>query len=120
MFNGMLTFLFRVINSIQFSVFADDVKLRNFTSACFGSVDVVVNAVNRGVCYSHTLSRNLGKVVCRELKCGEVLDVIQGSWIKSGWLSNVECQGDEESLWHCLAKHENTECHSTKVICSGT
>lgn len=99
---------------------SDNVKLRNFTSACFGAVNVAVNGVDLGVCYSDALSRNLGKVVCRELKCGEVLDVKQHEQIGNGWLSNVECQGDEESLWHCPAKHQNIGCHSTKVICSGT
>ncbi|KAA0714331.1 Antigen WC1.1 [Triplophysa tibetana] len=96
----------------------DDVKLRNFTSACFGPVVVVVNGSDLGVCYSDTLSHNLGKVVCRELKCGEVFGVKQGRLIERGWLSNVECKGDEESLFHCPAKHQITKCQSATVICS--
>ncbi|XP_056629485.1 scavenger receptor cysteine-rich type 1 protein M130 [Triplophysa dalaica] len=96
----------------------DVVKLRNFTSPCFGPVVVVVNGSDRGVCYSDNLSHNLGKVVCRELKCGEVFGVKQDRWTENGWLSNVECQGDEESLFHCLAKHQITKCQSATVICS--
>ncbi|XP_073766175.1 scavenger receptor cysteine-rich type 1 protein M130 isoform X3 [Danio rerio] len=103
---------------------SDNVRLGNFTSKCFGDVYVVVNGAEYGVCYpdwSQDLLRQLGKVVCRELGCGEVMDVKRGSW-NTGLLSNVECQGDEESLWHCLAKHEHRShrCDTTKVTCSGS
>ncbi|RXN12416.1 scavenger receptor cysteine-rich type 1 M160-like protein [Labeo rohita] len=98
----------------------DNVKLRNFTETCYGDVSIDVNGTNYGVCYSdQTQSRKkMGAVVCRELGCGEVLDVKQGSSVPNGLLSNVDCQGDEESLWHCLANREKTLCRGTKVICS--
>lgn len=106
-----------------FSAFTDNVWLRNFTSKCFGDVYVVVNGAEYGVCYpdlSQDLLHQLGKVVCRELGCGEVKDVKKGSFIRNnGLLSNVECQGDEKSLWHCLARHEHKSCDATRVTCSG-
>ncbi|XP_051760405.1 scavenger receptor cysteine-rich type 1 protein M160 isoform X2 [Ctenopharyngodon idella] len=110
---------------------SDNVKLRNFKSKCFGEVVFDVNNNSTyGVCFSESyrdlsqnLSRNLGKVVCRELGCGEVLDVKQTQYpmmSNAGMLSNVECWGDEVSLWHCLANRENKQCPTTTVTCAGS
>ncbi|XP_039521396.1 scavenger receptor cysteine-rich type 1 protein M130 isoform X3 [Pimephales promelas] len=92
------------------------VNLRNFTSKCFGDVMVSVNGSDYGVCYSKS-NKRLGEQVCKELGCGELLDEKEGRGISNGLLSNVECLGDEASLWHCLAKHEIKQCKSTTVIC---
>lgn len=101
-------------------MFTDSVKLRNFTTKCFGDVSIDVNGDEYGVCYSDsTLSHKKGTVVCRELGCGEVVHVQEGSTISNGLLSSVECQGNEGSLWHCLAIRETKQCKGTKVKCSG-
>lgn len=104
-------------------VHTDSVKLNNFTSKCFGDVSIDVNGANYEVCYSDQDSiqslKKMGEVVCRELGCGKVLAVKQGSSTSNGLLSNVECQDNEQSLWHCLAIREKKQCSRTKVICSG-
>ncbi|XP_056115506.1 antigen WC1.1 [Rhinichthys klamathensis goyatoka] len=95
------------------------VKLRKFTSKCFGDVNVSVNGSDYGVCYSES-NKRLGEQVCKELGCGELLDEKEGRAISNGLLSNVECLGNEASLWHCLAKHEIKRCKATTVICAGS
>ncbi|XP_016295596.1 scavenger receptor cysteine-rich type 1 protein M160 [Sinocyclocheilus anshuiensis] len=99
---------------------SDSVKLHNFTTECFGDVSIDVNGANYEVCYSDQSRENMGAVVCRELGCGDIVLVKKGSVTSNGLLSNVECQGDERSLWHCLANHEKKRCTGTKVICSGS
>ncbi|XP_052420252.1 scavenger receptor cysteine-rich type 1 protein M160 [Carassius gibelio] len=101
---------------------SDRVKLQNFTADCFGDVSIAVNGIIYGVCYSDQDSiqsrKKMGAMVCRELGCGEILRVKKGSFTSNGFLSNVDCQGDERSLWHCLAIHEKQTCTGTNVICS--
>ncbi|XP_026126537.1 scavenger receptor cysteine-rich type 1 protein M160-like [Carassius auratus] len=103
---------------------SDRVKLQNFTTECFGDVSIAVNGIIYEVCYSEQDSfqsrKKMGAMVCRELGCGEMLRVKKGSFTSNGFLSNVDCQGDERSLWHCLAIHEKKQCWGTKVICSGS
>ncbi|XP_059358913.1 scavenger receptor cysteine-rich type 1 protein M130-like [Carassius carassius] len=105
-------------------MYCDRVKLHNFTAECFGDVSIDVNGSNYEVCYSDQdliqSRKKMGAVVCRELGCGEIVLVEQGSKTSNGFLSNVVCQGDERSLWHCLAIHEKKTCTGTKVICSGS
>ncbi|KTG31847.1 hypothetical protein cypCar_00027801, partial [Cyprinus carpio] len=112
----------RGILTITFAVFTDSVKLHNFTTECFGDVSIDVNGTYYGVCYSNLDSiqsrEKMGAVVCRELGCGDIVRVKQGSSDSNGLLSNVDCQGDERSLWHCLAIREKKQCLGTKVICS--
>lgn len=115
-------FLLDIVTS-NFAVFTDRVKLQNFTTECFGDVSIAVNGIKYEVCYSDQDSiesrKKMGAMVCRELGCGEMLRVKKGSFTSNGFLSNVDCQGDERSLWHCLAIHEKKQCWGTKVICSG-
>lgn len=106
------------IVTITFSVFTDEVKLLNFTSKCFGPVSVSVNGFNYAVCYN-ALNKGLGEQVCKELGCGGLLIEKEGGGSTGGLLTNVECLGDEESLWHCLTKHERKQCRPTTVICAG-
>ncbi|KTG47614.1 hypothetical protein cypCar_00036685 [Cyprinus carpio] len=106
------------IVTISFAVFTDTVKLRNFTKKCFGAVSIDVNGTNYRVCYRDlTLSLRMGAVVCRELGCGKVLHVQENQFLND-LMINVECQGDEKSLWHCLVNRETKQCMGTKVICS--
>ncbi|XP_067249618.1 scavenger receptor cysteine-rich type 1 protein M160 isoform X2 [Chanodichthys erythropterus] len=100
---------------------SDNVKLRNLKPKCFGDVIYVVNGFEHGVCFSNMKkARDLGKVVCRELGCGEVLDVKQNLRESNALLHDVECKGDEVSLWHCPANHEKKQCRTTTVTCAGS
>lgn len=101
-------------------MFTDNVKLRNLKPKCFGDVVYVANGFEYGVCFSNMKkARDLGKVVCQELGCGEVLDVKQNPRESNALLRDVECKGDEVSLWHCPANHEKKRCKTTTVTCAG-
>ncbi|XP_030641025.1 scavenger receptor cysteine-rich type 1 protein M130 [Chanos chanos] len=90
---------------------------------CYGNIFVKQrNSKTLGVCFgsSKEKAEKLGKVVCGELGCGEVVFTGQGEITQSGWMSNVQCQGQEASMWHCLAKHERRRakrCQTTNIIC---
>ena len=90
---------------------------------CYGNVYVNLNETRQTVCYdglSEEELRRMGNVVCRELKCGTLLTVSHGDEGQNGLLSKVDCSGEEESLWHCLAKYERSQsCSSTRVACTG-
>ncbi|XP_026102667.1 scavenger receptor cysteine-rich type 1 protein M160 [Carassius auratus] len=97
---------------------SDTVKLRNFTKKCFGDVSIDLNGTNYGVCFNDpALSLKMGTVVCRELGCGKVLHMQENS-VLNDLTINVECLGNEMSLWHCLVNRETKQCKGTKVICS--
>ncbi|XP_076860597.1 scavenger receptor cysteine-rich type 1 protein M130-like [Brachyhypopomus gauderio] len=64
-------------------------------------------------------------VVCRELDCGEAVDVLGDSHFGPGpiWMDDVDCSGSESTLKNCSsAGWGENNCNQTKtagVICSG-
>ncbi|KAI4885334.1 hypothetical protein NFI96_001848 [Prochilodus magdalenae] len=101
---------------------ADKVKVE-LENKCYGNVYVNLNETRQTVCYDGLREWELsamGRVVCQELKCGTLLTVSHGAKGQNGLLSKVDCSGEEESLWHCLAKYERSQsCSSTRVACTG-
>ncbi|KAB5567211.1 hypothetical protein PHYPO_G00230190 [Pangasianodon hypophthalmus] len=90
--------------------------------ACYGDIYVSVNGSQHAVCIDATSSNvNVGEVVCQELQCGTPLSVLQSSKLQQDQISQVECHGQEKSLWECLHKRGTVgSCRTINIICSGS
>ncbi|XP_042247333.1 scavenger receptor cysteine-rich type 1 protein M130-like [Thunnus maccoyii] len=94
-------------------------------SRCSGRVEVYHRDTWGTVCDDHWSIAN-ADVVCRELKCGTVLEAKKSAFFGEGkeniWLDDVECTGRESSIFDCQHRPlgDNNCGHSEDagVVCS--
>ncbi|KAI5086103.1 scavenger receptor cysteine-rich domain-containing group B protein-like, partial [Silurus meridionalis] len=78
------------------------------------------------VCYGNWDMREAA-VVCRELHCGEAVNVLYEAHFGEGsgpiWMNNVRCRGSESTLKDCSAADWGVNpcdhSHDAGVTCSG-
>ncbi|KAL6459204.1 hypothetical protein MHYP_G00326760 [Metynnis hypsauchen] len=92
--------------------------------SCYGNVYVRLNDTVHTVCsdgMTKEAQERMGEVVCQQLNCGEILSVSWGSELQDVLLRQVDCSGQEDSLWECLARYgPGQPCQSTaRVSCAG-
>ncbi|XP_076860200.1 scavenger receptor cysteine-rich type 1 protein M130 isoform X2 [Brachyhypopomus gauderio] len=90
-------------------------------SRCHGDVYISINGVKHEVCgdgKDEQEQRRTGRVVCRELGCGELLVARPGEYAGDRVFSNVECDGHEQSLWECLGKNMIACARTFRVACA--
>uniref|UniRef100_A0A4W2FY77 Antigen WC1.1-like n=1 Tax=Bos indicus x Bos taurus TaxID=30522 RepID=A0A4W2FY77_BOBOX len=60
------------------------------------------------LCADDSWSLEEAKVVCQQLGCGQALEALQAATFGPGngsiWLDEVQCRGQESSLWDCAAE----------------
>ncbi|XP_042577782.1 scavenger receptor cysteine-rich type 1 protein M130-like, partial [Cyprinus carpio] len=102
------------------------VRLVNGNSPCAGRVEVLHRGQWGTVCDDGWDLADAA-VVCRELDCGEPVDVLSDAHFGSGsgpiWMSILTCSGTESTLKNCGSagwnKHACTHNYDAGVICSG-
>uniref|UniRef100_A0A4W4DT54 SRCR domain-containing protein n=1 Tax=Electrophorus electricus TaxID=8005 RepID=A0A4W4DT54_ELEEL len=102
-------------------VCADMVRLVNGSRPCTGRVEVLHRGQWGTVCDDDWDMRDAA-VVCRELGCGEAVDVLGKAHFGPGsgpiWMNEVACSGSESTLKNCGSSGRVSDCHHAGVICS--
>uniref|UniRef100_A0AAY5EUU4 SRCR domain-containing protein n=1 Tax=Electrophorus electricus TaxID=8005 RepID=A0AAY5EUU4_ELEEL len=102
-------------------VCADMVRLVNGSRPCTGRVEVLHRGQWGTVCDDDWDMRDAA-VVCRELGCGEAVDVLGKAHFGPGsgpiWMNEVACSGSESTLKNCGSSGSVSDCHHAGVICS--
>ncbi|XP_078265905.1 scavenger receptor cysteine-rich type 1 protein M130-like [Rhinoraja longicauda] len=101
-------------------------RLIGGSDRCHGRLEIVHGATWGTVCDWHWDMQN-ARVLCRTLKCGQVISVIGVAYFGEGsgavWQESYACQGNETSLWNCASvqrrQHTCTHERDVSVICSG-
>ncbi|XP_035384070.1 deleted in malignant brain tumors 1 protein [Electrophorus electricus] len=104
----------------------DNVRLVDGSSHCSGRVEVLHRGQWGTVCDDDWDMRDAA-VVCRELGCGEAVDVLGNSHFGPGsgpiWMDDIDCSGSESTLKNCRSagwgKHNCNQTKNAGVICSG-
>ncbi|XP_060759739.1 scavenger receptor cysteine-rich domain-containing group B protein-like [Neoarius graeffei] len=86
---------------------SDSVRLVNGESRCAGRVEVLHDGQWGTVC-GHSWDMREAAVVCRQLRCGEPVDVWDGTHFGQGsgpiWMEYVDCNGSEMTLKNCRSR----------------
>ncbi|KAI4883679.1 hypothetical protein NFI96_001918 [Prochilodus magdalenae] len=104
---------------------AGSVRLVDGGSRCAGRVEVLHRGQWGTVCGDNWTMKSAA-VVCRELGCGEAVDVLSDTHFGPGsgpiWMNYVYCSGSESTLKHCpFQGWDKNNCPNEKsagVICS--
>ncbi|XP_072529575.1 scavenger receptor cysteine-rich type 1 protein M130-like [Salminus brasiliensis] len=107
-------------------VCAGSVRLMDGGSRCAGRVEVLHRGQWGTVC-DDEWDMGDAAVLCRELGCGEAVDVLSEAHFGSGsgpiWMDDVDCSGSESTLKNCRSagwgKHNCNQTRNAGVICSG-
>ncbi|XP_035384064.1 scavenger receptor cysteine-rich type 1 protein M130-like [Electrophorus electricus] len=101
---------------------SDMVRLVNSSRPCTGRVEILHQGQWGTVCDDDWDMRDAA-VVCRELGCGEAVDVMGKAHFGPGsgpiWMNKVACSGSESTLKNCGSSRRVSDCHLAGVICSG-
>uniref|UniRef100_A0AAY5EH07 SRCR domain-containing protein n=1 Tax=Electrophorus electricus TaxID=8005 RepID=A0AAY5EH07_ELEEL len=108
------------------SLLTDSVRLVDGGGRCSGRVEVLHRGQWGTVCGAGWDMRDAA-VVCRELSCGEAVDVLGNSHFGPGsgpiWMDEVTCSGSESTLKNCTSagwgKHNCNQTNNVGIICSG-
>uniref|UniRef100_A0A4W4DXH6 SRCR domain-containing protein n=1 Tax=Electrophorus electricus TaxID=8005 RepID=A0A4W4DXH6_ELEEL len=104
---------------------SDSVRLVDGGGRCSGRVEVLHRGQWGTVCGAGWDMRDAA-VVCRELSCGEAVDVLGNSHFGPGsgpiWMDEVTCSGSESTLKNCTSagwgKHNCNQTNNVGIICS--